>query len=104
MWDFGVPPKNRAAAQQRYNIFVACPPTGIAAMSCKHLKELYATCRRHHLKLSSSDLIRLICPICGVEEECPDLLYEEYELRHADDREDSAAENSPKSQNGLTNP
>jgi hypothetical protein len=51
-------------------------------MSCKHLKELYDICQTHSLKLSSSDLIRIVCPQCGVEEVCPSLLAEEYETRH----------------------
>jgi hypothetical protein len=48
-------------------------------MSCKHLKELYEMCMRHNLKLSSTDLIRIVCPQCGVEEECPSLLYRDDE-------------------------
>jgi hypothetical protein len=48
-------------------------------MSCKHLKELYELCRTHDLKLSSSDLIRIVCPQCGVEETCPSILVEQYE-------------------------
>lgn len=44
-------------------------------MSCKHLRELYEMCERHSLKLSSTDLIRIVCPQCGVEEQCPSLLY-----------------------------
>jgi len=48
-------------------------------MSCKHLKELYEMCERHNLKLSSTDLIRIVCPQCGVEEQCPSLLCRDYE-------------------------
>lgn len=48
-------------------------------MSCKHLKELYEMCERHNLKLSSTDLIRIVCPECGVEERCPSLLCRDYE-------------------------
>jgi len=51
-------------------------------MTCKHLKELYEICQTHRLKLSSSDLIRIVCPQCGVEEVCPSVLAEEYETRH----------------------
>jgi hypothetical protein len=51
-------------------------------MTCKHLKELYAICQTHQLKLSSTDLIRIVCPQCGVEEVCPSVLAEEYETRH----------------------
>jgi hypothetical protein len=51
-------------------------------MSCKHLRELYEFCQTHQLKLSSTDLIRIVCPQCGVEEVCPSVLAEEYESRH----------------------
>ncbi len=54
-------------------------------MTCKHLKELYEICQTHRLKLSSSDLIRIVCPQCGVEEVCPSVLAEEYETRHQED-------------------
>ncbi|NUQ66429.1 MAG: hypothetical protein HUU20_28540 [Pirellulales bacterium] len=51
-------------------------------MTCKHLRDLYTLCESHNLKLSSSELIRLVCPQCGVEEVCPSVLTEEYEKRH----------------------
>jgi hypothetical protein len=64
-------------------------------MSCKHLKELYEVCQTHHLKLSSSDLIRIVCPQCGVEEVCPSLLADEYETRHHDEPDSPSAEKTP---------
>jgi hypothetical protein len=51
-------------------------------MTCQHLKDLYALCEAHNLKLSSADLIRIVCPQCGIEEVCPSVLSEEYEIRH----------------------
>jgi predicted RNA-binding Zn-ribbon protein involved in translation (DUF1610 family) len=51
-------------------------------MTCKHLKQLYDYCLTHNLKLSSTDLIRIVCPQCGVEEVCPSMLSEEYESKH----------------------
>jgi hypothetical protein len=48
-------------------------------MPCKHLHELIEMCERNNLKLSSSDLIRMVCPSCGVEEECPSTLCDEYD-------------------------
>ncbi len=51
-------------------------------MTCKHLKDLYEVCQTHQLKLSSTDLIRIVCPQCGVEEVCPSVLNDEYEVRH----------------------
>ncbi len=54
-------------------------------MTCQHLKELYELCRQNNLRLSSSDLIRIVCPHCGVEEVCPAVLCDEYDGRHAED-------------------
>ena len=51
-------------------------------MACQDLKALYEMCRRNNLKLSSSDLIRITCPHCGVDEVCPSVLCEEYDMRH----------------------
>lgn len=51
-------------------------------MSCKHLKELYEMCARNDVKLSSTDLIRVVCSQCGVEEECPSLLCAAYDALH----------------------
>lgn len=51
-------------------------------MPCKHLHELIEMCERNNLKLSSSDLIRMVCPSCGVEEECPSTMSAEYDATH----------------------
>jgi hypothetical protein len=56
-------------------------------MSCKHLRELYETCARNNVKLSSSDLIRMVCAECGIEEECPSLLCADYDTLHKDDED-----------------
>jgi hypothetical protein len=63
-------------------------------MPCKHLKELYDFCQTHNLKLSSTDLIRIVCPQCGVEDVCPSVLAEEYETKHHEpDEENSGNKN-----------
>ena len=54
-------------------------------MTCRHLTDLFEVCRTHNLKLSSSDLIRIVCPACGIEEECPSLMCDQYEQRHHDE-------------------
>jgi hypothetical protein len=56
-------------------------------MGCKHLKELYEMCLRNNVRLSSTDLIRVVCTQCGVEEECPSLLCRDYETLHEKDEE-----------------
>ena len=50
-------------------------------MTCIHLQELYRTCEQYHVRLSSSDLIRIVCPQCGVQEVCPSVYTLEYERR-----------------------
>lgn|GEM_PF-4100080 len=43
-------------------------------MTCIHLRELYQLCQSEHLKLSSSDLIHIVCQQCDEQEVCPSLL------------------------------
>jgi hypothetical protein len=50
-------------------------------MPCRHLNQLFEVCREHSIKLSSTDLIRIVCRECGVSEECPSMLWDEYESR-----------------------
>jgi hypothetical protein len=50
-------------------------------MPCVHLRELYAVCQSHDLKLTSGDLIRLVCPQCGVIETCPSVYALEYDAK-----------------------
>ena len=52
-------------------------------MTCKHLKELYEVCQQHQIRLGSAELIRIVCPQCGVEEECPSVYTSEYDARQA---------------------
>ncbi len=51
-------------------------------MTCQHLKQLFDYCQAHNLRLSSSDLICIVCTQCGVEEVCPSVLSAEYDLKH----------------------
>ena len=48
-------------------------------MTCIHLRELYQLCQSKSLKLSSSDLIHIVCQQCGEQEVCPSLLTKESE-------------------------
>ncbi len=50
-------------------------------MPCVHLRELYAVCQSHDLKLTSGDLIRIVCPQCGVVETCPSVYALEYDAK-----------------------
>lgn len=71
-------------APQRY---VGQTDTGGRGVPCMHLQQLYALCEQHGLKLSSSEVIRLVCPSCGLEDCCPDNLLAEYEQRHGEERQ-----------------
>jgi len=46
-------------------------------MTCIHLRELYQLCQNKSLKLSSSDLIHIVCHQCNEHEVCPSLLTQE---------------------------
>ena len=51
-------------------------------MSCVHLKQLYNLCQDHELKLSSSDMVHVVCQQCGEQEVCPSMLMDEYDAMH----------------------
>lgn len=59
-------------------------------MTCVHLQQLYQLCQQNDLKLSSSDLIHIVCRQCNKEEVCPSMLAAEYDRRHAADKEDTS--------------
>ena len=61
-------------------------------MTCIHLQELYHLCQQNDLKLSSSDLIHIVCKICDKEEVCPSTLTEEYDSNHVAFYDDSSDE------------
>jgi hypothetical protein len=76
-------PRGGPRAPPRKNFFALVAAIRYnGAMTCKHLKDLYEICETHRLKLSSSDLIRIVCPQCGIEEVCPSVLADEYDTRH----------------------
>lgn len=51
-------------------------------MPCVHLQQLYKLCQDHELKLSGTDLIRVVCTKCGVQEVCPSTMMDEYDAKH----------------------
>lgn len=48
------------------------------------VQQLFQLCETAQLKLSSSDLIHIVCKQCGKEEVCPSVLVEEFESRHVE--------------------
>ena len=54
-------------------------------MTCVHLQQLVQLCHDSDLRLSSSDLIHIVCKQCGKQDVCPATLVEEYESQHAED-------------------
>ena len=48
-------------------------------MTCIHLQHLFKLCQEHDLKLSGSDLIRVVCRQCGEQEVCPSMSLDEYD-------------------------
>lgn len=64
-------------------------------MTCKHLQELYSLCERYNLKITGAELVRIVCPTCGVDEVCPNVLTDEYERRHSEESGPSKPQNSP---------
>jgi hypothetical protein len=52
-------------------------------MTCVHLQQLYKLCHEHDLKLSGSDLIRVVCHQCGEQEVCPSTLMDEYDAKQS---------------------
>lgn len=51
-------------------------------MSCVHLKKLYALCEEEGMKISSGELVRIVCTQCGEQEVCPSLLVDQYDALH----------------------
>jgi hypothetical protein len=52
-------------------------------MTCIHLQQLYKLCLEHDLKLSGSDLVRIVCRQCGEQEICPSTLMDEYDAKQS---------------------
>jgi len=65
-------------------------------MPCRHLRDLYELCNTHNLKLSSSDLIRIVCPACGVTDVCPSVLCDEYDSQHPEEGDELEKESVEK--------
>jgi hypothetical protein len=64
-------------------------------MTCVHLQQLYDLCDKEGLKLSSSDLIHIVCNQCGKQDVCPSTLSEHYPEASGADSEPSEDASGP---------
>jgi hypothetical protein len=48
-------------------------------MTCVHLRKLYELCEQNDIKLSSAELVHVVCTQCGQKEVCPSMLMDEVE-------------------------
>jgi hypothetical protein len=62
-------------------------------MVCTHLRELYQLCETQQLRLSSSDLIHVVCMQCEQQEVCPSTLTDEYDERSPDSDQPETSSN-----------
>ncbi len=53
-------------------------------MVCEHLQALYQLCEDQQLRLSGSDLVRVVCLQCDQQEVCPSVLVDEYDEREGE--------------------
>lgn len=65
-------------------------------MSCVHLKKLYKFCQDENVKIGGTDLIRIVCEQCGVQDECPSILIEHFEAKEAQAAQLATAKTSPR--------
>jgi hypothetical protein len=65
-------------------------------MACIHLQQLVKLCEQHEIKLSSSDLIRMMCSQCGEQEVCPSNLMDEYDARESHQLEQKKLAEKPR--------
>ncbi|MCA9119475.1 MAG: hypothetical protein H6822_05450 [Planctomycetaceae bacterium] len=59
-------------------------------MTCVHLKKLYKFCQEENVKIGGTDLVRIVCEQCGVQDECPSMLMEQLEAKEAKTTQDTA--------------
>lgn len=69
-------------------------------MICNHLKELFQFCKEHDVRLSSTDLVRVVCKQCGIQEVCPSALVEE--IDDAPARAAGTSESTPEAARGSS--
>ena len=53
-------------------------------MTCEHLRKLYQLCQSQELKISSADVVRIVCKQCQEVEVCPSMMTDEYNARQSE--------------------
>ena len=71
-------------------------------MTCVHLQKLYRLCHEHDLKLSSLDLVRVVCNQCGEHEVCPSTLTDEYDAKQSHPVNDRSATDAERAEDSAT--
>ena len=64
-------------------------------MACVHLRKLYQLCQDEGLRLGGTDLVRIVCEQCGVQDACPSMLMDEYDSKNQDGSRRESAEKQP---------
>jgi hypothetical protein len=55
-------------------------------MPCVHLRHLFQLCEDYQIKLGGTEVVHFACEQCGVQEVCPDMLMDEYDARHQEEK------------------
>lgn len=66
-------------------------------MPCTHLTQLIQLCERSQIRLSSSDLIHIVCKQCEKQEVCPSVLLD-------DGADDETSDTAQKNDAGSAKP
>jgi len=64
-------------------------------MICVHLKELFQLCQENEIRISSSDMVRVVCQQCGAHEVCPSALTSEFSEGDLADAESQTPDSPP---------
>lgn len=73
-------------------------------MTCIHLRKLYEICESSEIRLSSADLVHIVCKQCGHKEVCPSTIIDEYEWNEAQEEAKAQAQASDAASPATANP
>ncbi|HTN74977.1 MAG TPA: hypothetical protein VL096_07010 [Pirellulaceae bacterium] len=64
-------------------------------MTCVHLRKLYELCQQSEIRITSLDMVHVVCHQCGQKEVCPSMLMDEYAWEVEDTTNPHATANHP---------